>query len=143
VAVARAGAYALFAGHPPAEFAAELLGPDGPLTPRHTRRFKHEHHHDEDIRSVGISTPGDLDPNKVNEWLGELLMTQGPDIFRMKGVLSLKGDPNRFVFQGVHMQFDGRSDRPWGTQPRHNSLIFIGRNLDGAKLNADFRACLA
>ena len=75
--------------------------------------------------------------------LGNLLRTQGPDIFRMKGILSIKGEQNRFVFQGVHMLFDGRPDRPWGKEPRRNSLIFIGRNLDRAKLNEDFRVCLA
>src|SRR5262249_55678995 len=103
----------------------------------------HHLHHDEKVTSVGISTPGDLDADKLNAWLSELLMTQGPDIFRMKGILSLKDSPLRFVFQGVHMQFDGREDRPWGDQPRHNALVFIGRNLDRNKLNEGFRKCLA
>lgn len=61
----------------------------------------------------------------------------------MKGVLSIKGEAKRFVFQGVHMLFDGRPERPWGEQPRRNSLIFIGRNLDRAALNEGFKACLA
>jgi G3E family GTPase len=60
----------------------------------------------------------------------------------MKGVLSIAGMRQRFVFQGVHMLFNGQPDRPWGKQPRHNSLIFIGRNLDRAALNESFRACL-
>jgi G3E family GTPase len=51
--------------------------------------------------------------------------------------------PQRFVFQGVHMLFDGRPDRPWDGQPRRNSLIFIGRNLDREQLVAGFNACLA
>ncbi len=50
--------------------------------------------------------------------------------------------PQRFVFQGVHMLFDGRADRPWGNEPRRNALIFIGRNLDRAALTEGFRACL-
>jgi hypothetical protein len=29
----------------------------------------------------------------------------------MKGVLSIAGDTRRFVFQSVHMLFDGRPDR--------------------------------
>jgi G3E family GTPase len=102
----------------------------------------HDHHHDEEIGSVGITTPGDLDIKKLNKWLGELLATKGGDIFRMKGVLSIKGDANRFVFQGVHMMFDGQPDRPWGKEPRTNKLIFIGRNLDRQALNDGFRACL-
>jgi G3E family GTPase len=61
----------------------------------------------------------------------------------MKGVLSIRGEDRRFVFQGVHMLFDGRPDREWGHELRHNALIFIGRNLNRAQLNEDFRACLA
>ena len=49
--------------------------------------------------------PGDLDGERLNDWIGNLLRTKGPDIFRMKGILSIKGEPNRFVFQGVHMLF--------------------------------------
>ena len=104
---------------------------------------EHDHHHDEDITSVGITAPGDLDEKKLSEWLGTLLRTKGQDIFRMKGVLAVKGREMRFVFQGVHMLMDGKPDRPWGDEARHNTLIFIGRNLDRAQLNADFKACLA
>jgi G3E family GTPase len=86
--------------------------------------------------------PGDLDPQKLEAWLDELLATRGPDLFRMKGVLALRDEPHRFIFQGVHMMFDSRVDRPWGTAPRQNALIFIGRNLDRAALEAAFRFCL-
>jgi len=103
----------------------------------------HHHEHDKEITSVGITTPGDLDADKLNGWLRDLLMSRGPDIFRMKGVLSIKGDPKRFVFQGVHMQFEGRPDRPWGKEPRTNKLIFIGRHLNRQELNEGFHSCLA
>jgi G3E family GTPase len=102
-----------------------------------------DHHHAEDVTSVGISTPGDLDEAKLSEWLNTLLRTKGQDIFRMKGVLAVKGRDKRFVFQGVHMLMDGQVDRPWGAEPRHNTLIFIGRNLDRRALNEGFKACLA
>lgn len=137
------GAYALFTAHPPKHFGLSVRGPAGEVLPEGASKFKHEHHHDDAIKSVGITTPGDLDIQKFNDWMGQLLMTQGADIFRMKGVLSIKGDARRFVFQGVHMMFDGGPDRPWGNDPRHNSLIFIGRKLDRQKLNEGFRACLA
>jgi G3E family GTPase len=104
---------------------------------------EHDHHHDENVTSVGIRTPGDLDEKKLSDWLGTLLRTKGQDIFRMKGVLAVKGREMRFVFQGVHMLMDGRPDRPWGAEPRQNTLVFIGRNLDRAALNEGFRSCLA
>jgi G3E family GTPase len=91
---------------------------------------------------VGITIPGDLDKRKFNAWMSTLLQTQGTDIFRMKGVLSLKGEKDRFVFQGVHMLFDGRPDRPWKNAERRNQLIFIGRNLDRNHLTEGFKSCL-
>ncbi len=139
----RAGAYALFTQHHPDEFKATLRNGSGEIKPEYSHEYKPDHEHDEAVSSVGITIPGDLDQKKLNNWLRDLLMNQGPDIFRMKGVLSIKGDANRFVFQGVHMLFDGKPDRPWGKkEARHNTLIFIGRNLDRAKLEAGFRACL-
>ena len=54
-----------------------------------------------------------IDGNKFSDWIGELLRTQGPNIFRTKGILNIAGENKRFVFQGVHMVFDGRQDRPW------------------------------
>ncbi|MGC8712420.1 MAG: CobW family GTP-binding protein [Leptodesmis sp.] len=102
------------------------------------------HEHDETVGSVAIAESGTLNFERLNTWIGELLRNQGPDIFRMKGILNIEGEDNRFVFQGVHMLFDGRADRPWKpTETRKNELVFIGRNLDEAQLKEGFRACLA
>ncbi len=109
------------------------------------------HEHDETVGSVAIVESGELDGTKLNEWLGNLLQTQGPDIFRMKGILTIAGEDQRFVFQGVHMVFDGKAVseafpkgiRPWKTgETRKNELVFIGRNLNEAQLREDFRGCL-
>jgi len=136
-----AGPYALFTEHHPEEFSAVLHG-SGPLDPVVSKAYKPDHEHDEEVSSVGLTVAGDLDQKKLNNWLRDLLMNNGPDIFRMKGVLSIAGETRRFVFQGVHMLFDGRPDREWGTEPRHNSFIFIGRNLDRAALTEGFTKCL-
>ena len=101
------------------------------------------HQHDETVISVTIVESGDLNGKKLNNWISELLRNQGPDIFRMKGILSIQGEKNRFVFQGVHMLFDGKADRPWYPQEtRKNELVFIGRNLDETQLKEGFRDCL-
>jgi G3E family GTPase len=105
--------------------------------------IEHDHVHDTTVSSVGITTSGDLDARKLNAWMSNLLKEKGQDIFRMKGVLSIKGEPNRFVFQGIHMLFDGKVDKPWGNTPRSNKLVFIGRNLDRDELTAGFKSCLA
>lgn len=101
------------------------------------------HEHDETVYSVALVAEGALDGEKLNNWLGKLLQTQGPDIFRMKGILNIAGEDDRFVFQGVHMIFEGKPDRPWKEgETRKNELVFIGRNLDETKLKQDFLACL-
>jgi G3E family GTPase len=114
-----------------------------PVKPGWQQDFHAAHTHNDAVTSVGISTPGDLDGRKLNDWISELLRTKGGDIYRMKGVLSVKGSTKRLVFQGVHMLFDAKFDREWEAAPRTNTLVFIGRNLDRAALTAAFQACLA
>ncbi len=104
--------------------------------------FEHTHSHDADVSSVGIRTSGDLDGKRLNDWIGKLLKEKGNDIYRSKGVLAVKGSPNRLVFQGVHMLFDAKFDRPWGKDTRENTLVFIGKNLDREALTEAFKACL-
>ncbi len=102
-----------------------------------------EHIHDQTIVSVGITESGDLDMDKMNGWLGTLLREKGVDIYRMKGVLAIKGQDQRFVFQGIHMLFDGQPMTPWGDEPRTNKMIFIGKNLDREELTSGFMSCMA
>ena len=142
-AIQKAGYYMLFTEHHPDEFDARLRGEESILEPLEDREYKPDHEHDEEVTSVGITLPGDLQLDKLNGWLSQLLREQGQDIFRMKGVLSVRGLDKRYVFQGVHMLFDGRPDRPWKNEPRQNKMIFIGRNLDRAALENGFRECLA
>ncbi len=138
IEAARPGRYAIFLEHAPEEFGLSLAQ----THPVEERRFA-SHHHDDRIASVGISEAGELNADKVNDWLSYLLKSRGADIFRMKGVLSLKGEARRYVFHGVHMMFDGQLERPWGDLPRHNSLVFIGRSLDRQELEAGFSSCRA
>ncbi len=136
--MAQPGTYALFFEHHPLEFGLHLAG----QRPAAERRFA-SHHHQDDIGSIGISDPRPLDPAKLNQWLDYLLKTRGQDIFRMKGVLNVKGEERRQVFHGVHMMFDAQAERPWGSAPRENRLVFIGRGLDRAELEAGFESAVA
>ncbi|RZM78763.1 CobW family GTP-binding protein [Leptolyngbya iicbica] len=102
------------------------------------------HEHDDEVYSFAIVEEKPLDSEKLSAWVSELLQTKGPDIFRTKGILNLAGENDRFVFQGVHMIFDGRGDRPWKPdETRRSEMVFIGRNLDEAEIRQGFRACLA
>ncbi|WP_198808594.1 CobW family GTP-binding protein [Leptolyngbya sp. BL0902] len=101
------------------------------------------HEHDATVGSIALVEAGEVDGQKLNQWIRFLLRDHGPDIFRMKGILNIAGEDCRVVFQGVHMLFEGRQDRPWKPdETRKNELVFIGRNLEAMALEAGFRACL-
>ena len=120
----------------------QVLGAGGvALSPTTEVQFAASHEHDDTVSSVGIEFSGAVDGERINAWLSRLLQTQGADIFRMKGLLNIAGEDERYVFQGVHMLFDGQRGGPWGNRPRTNRLVFIGRNLDRAALEREFRAC--
>ncbi|MEH6873464.1 MAG: GTP-binding protein [Candidatus Competibacter sp.] len=139
-----AGHVAFFTQHHPDEFALRMLDPNGqPLQPLYSHTYNAGHTHDDSVSSVGIVEERPVNPFKLNLWLSDLLRDKGADIFRMKGVLHLTDNANRFVFQGVHMLFDGQADRPWQADERRlNQMVFIGRHLDRATLTAGFRDCL-
>ena len=144
IVIDRAGHYALFTQHLPEEFDLALRDADSVIEPLRQHEYASPHEHDDSVGSVGITLPGDLDPSRFEGWMVDLLRRRGVDIFRAKGVLSLAGDANRFIFQGVHMLFDGGAGKPWGDGDRRVSqLIFIGRDLDRGELEQGLRKCLA
>ena len=106
------------------------------------RFWQAEHEHDDEVTSIAIERFGDVDPEKLNTWLGRLLSEKGVDIFRTKGFISYSGNPQRIVFQGVHMLFTAQPDKEWGNEPRRNQLVFIGRNLDEKEMKEGFEKCL-
>ncbi|THU59865.1 hypothetical protein C4D60_Mb07t06520 [Musa balbisiana] len=113
------------------------------LSKHHSHSHAHDHTHDPGVSSVSIVCEGNLDLNKANMWLGTLLIERSDDIYRMKGLLSVDGMPERFVFQGVHDIFQGSPDRLWGAEePRVNKIVFIGKNLNAEELEKGFKSCL-
>jgi G3E family GTPase len=101
------------------------------------------HRHTQDIATVAITAPGDLDGLKLSQWFRGLLAEFGERIMRMKGILNLRKDPDQFVFQGVHLLFEGRPGRPWAEdEQRLNRLVFIGRDLDREKITQGFMSCM-
>jgi G3E family GTPase len=102
------------------------------------------HHHDEDVQSIAFRIPGDVDPNRFMPWINDLTQREGPKILRSKGILAFKGEPRRFVFQGVHMILDGDLQRDWKPgEKRESKVVFIGRDLDTEAIRRGFEACAA
>jgi G3E family GTPase len=110
----------------------------------HDHHHHEDHHHDDDIKGVALRLDRPVDSIKVTRWLNELLAQQGPDILRAKGILDVKGETRRLVFQAVHMILEGDLQREWRAgDDRYSRMVFIGRNLDEAALKAGFEACAA
>jgi G3E family GTPase len=105
---------------------------------------EHDHFHDDGIKSVALKTEVPMDRRKVARWLTALVKQQGQDILRAKGIIDVKDNERRLVFQAVHMILEGDLQRAWREgEPRFSRMVFIGRNLDAAQLKAGFEACTA
>lgn len=79
-------------------------------------------------------------------WISRLIQEDGANLYRYKGVLSVKGMSEKFVFQGVGMLFDGAfaSGQVWSEREaeRESVFVFIGKNLKGDWLKECFKKCL-
>jgi len=103
-----------------------------------------KHYHDEDMQSLSLKTDRPLDPDKFFPWIQKLVAEDGPAILRSKGILSFKDDPDRFVFQGVHMILDGDHQRAWNDgEKRESRVVFIGKQLPEDKIRNGFESCIA
>ena len=106
-----------------------------------------EHEHDSRVTSTSSKFVGELNVNKLQAWIGKLMREQGEDLFRYKGVLSVKGMDAKYVFQGVHMLFSGDFQENIGLwkedEVRECRFVFIGRNLDHEALQEGLQACVA
>jgi G3E family GTPase len=102
----------------------------------------HDHEHDEDIGSLCLTADQPLDPNRFIPWIQKVTQDIGADILRMKGIIAMKDDDQRFVIQGVHMLIEGAPQRPWKLNEKRDSrLVFIGRGLPKGMLKQGFESC--
>ena len=110
----------------------------------HGHAHIHDHVAESGITSISLTAQKPIDGNRVTAWLNNVLQTQGVDILRAKGIVDVKGEERRLVFQAVHMILEGDFQGPWkASDNRYSRLVFIGRNLDEAALKAGFESCIA
>ncbi|MCC6203877.1 MAG: GTP-binding protein [Hyphomicrobiales bacterium] len=125
-----------------------VCGPDCDHDHHHHDHHHHAHGgaseiHDVTVKSISLRG-GEMDPKRFFPWIEKVTQSQGPNILRLKGIIAIKDDPDRYVLQGVHMIIEGDHQRPWKDGETHESrLVFIGRDLDEAVLRRSFEACQA
>jgi G3E family GTPase len=100
------------------------------------------HAHGPGIDVVTLEGRGDLDPHRLAVWLSATALTLGEDLYRLKGILALRGQGRRIVVQGVGGAYDAEPGAAWDAE-RRSTLVLIGRGLDREGLGAGFRGCAA
>jgi G3E family GTPase len=104
---------------------------------------EHEHSHDPQLESVSFVFDRPFERAKLQDWVKRLLDERGDDIYRMKGIIALAGEPKRHVLQGVHRMTELKPADAWGAEKPVSKLVFIGRNLDRAALQQSLAGSLA
>jgi G3E family GTPase len=103
----------------------------------------HHEHHDE-VESFVFKSDKPFDGNKLEQFLSGMIQVYGTDLLRYKGVLWMKGNPKRVVFQGVHMMMGGDMGKPWTkADKKHSVLVFIGKKLPKDLFIAGLEECIA
>jgi G3E family GTPase len=106
--------------------------------------LEEEHHeHDDEVHSFVFRADRPFDGVKLEEFLSGMIQVYGVDMLRYKGVLWLEDNPNRVVFQGVHMLMGGDVGKPWAPQDKRGSvMVFIGRKLPEELFVQGLKQCL-
>jgi G3E family GTPase len=103
-----------------------------------------QHQHHDEVESFVFRSDKPFDGNKLEQFLSGMIQVYGPDLLRYKGVLWMKGNPRRVVFQGVHMMMGGDMGKPWAKGEKKRSvMVFIGKKLPKDIFIAGMEECLA
>ena len=112
------------------------------LDPEFLKNIDHEHH--DEVESFVFRSEKPIDGQRLESFLSGMIQVYGPDLLRYKGILWMKGNPRRVVFQGVHMMMGGDMGKPWAKHEKKSSLlVFIGKKLPKDIFIAGLEECLA
>jgi G3E family GTPase len=104
------------------------------------------HHHDHehlDVDVFSVELEGELDPGRWEIWLGTLLMLNAPDVFRIKAILAIAGEPQRQIVHGVQTYVESAAGRDWRPGERRASrIVVIGRNLETDRWRDELERCV-
>jgi G3E family GTPase len=105
----------------------------------------HAHGHDHlDVEMFSLELSGDLDGMRFESWLGALLMLNAQDVYRIKAVVALDGEPNRQIVHGVQTYVESASGREWEPdEPRLSRIVIIGRNLESERWRDELERCVS
>ena len=110
------------------------------VDPEFLNELNTRHHHD--IQSFSFEFDRPFNVEKFEFFVQRL--SEKEKVYRSKGFLSITGNPRRAIFHGVNNRFTIMWDRLWEKDEKRTSqLVFIGKDLDEAKIRAELEKCLA
>ncbi len=104
-----------------------------------------DHDHDHlDVEIFSVELAGELDAGRFDGWLGGLLMLKAQDLFRIKAILAVAGEPRRQIMHGVQSYVETTAGREWEPgEPRTNRIVIIGRELETEQWRDELARCVA
>jgi G3E family GTPase len=79
------------------------------------------HQHDSSVVSTSCKLEGELNIEMLSRWIERLIMEDGANLYRYKGVMAVKGKDQKFVFQCVGMLFSGSFEGHWKQTEKRES----------------------
>ena len=91
--------------------------------------------HDDNIKSFCITLEKPFKPGIIDLWIKVLLLFQGPDLLRMKGIVNVADQRGPTVIHAVQHIFHPMVIlETWPSSDHRTRIIFITRNLDEASI---------
>jgi G3E family GTPase len=115
----------------------------GPLAVRHDG-FVAEASHSDGIASFVLREDKPVEWPVFHRTLETLIALRGPDLLRVKGLLSLKGSKGPVVFQAVqHLIHPPVELNAWPDRDHATRIVFITRGVSEEQVRDLFAACKA
>jgi G3E family GTPase len=113
----------------------------------HHHQHAHDHHdvnrHDDHIRAFCFTIKEPIPEAAWADWLDLLVLMNGQDILRVKGILNIEGREQPLVVHGVQHIFHPPVPLPaWPSEDRRSRLVFITRDIDRDTIESSLRAML-
>ncbi|CAI1684210.1 GTPase [Serratia plymuthica] len=91
------------------------------------------------IGSIVVYHDQPLELMQISEVMEGLLLEYADSLLRYKGILSIRDEPRRLLFQGVQRLYNADWDREWlPEEERRSTLVFIGVDLPEEEIRQRF-----
>ncbi|MGG4664073.1 GTPase [Providencia vermicola] len=94
-----------------------------------------------EVESIVVEFDYPVELMEVSQVMEDLLLSFADNLLRYKGILSIKDEPKRLLFQGVQRLYSADWDTDWQDgETRRSVLVFIGVKLPEEIIRAKFAA---